>query len=127
MLRLASGTFAISRESDRMGYRLEGEPLQLIVPKEMISTAATRGTMQLLPNGQIIILMADHQTSGGYPRLGHVISADIPSLAQMRPGEKISFQTISIADAEKILLEQEMNLRQLQNACNFRLQEYVGT
>jgi antagonist of KipI len=125
--QLTTGVFTISRESDRMGYRMQAEPLQLIESKEMISTAVTRGTIQLLPNGQLIILMADHQTSGGYPRPGHVISADISSLAQMRPGEKISLQQVSIADAENILLQQEMNLRQLQNACNFRLQEYLGT
>jgi antagonist of KipI len=125
--QLITELFTISRESDRMGYRMQGKALQLVESKEMISTAATRGTIQLLPNGQLIILMADHQTSGGYPRLGHVISADIPSLAQMRPGEKISLQQVSMADAENILLKQEMNLRQLQNACNFRLQEYLGT
>lgn len=124
--KLTTELFTISRESDRMGYRMQGELLQLVESKEMISTAITRGTIQLLPNGQMIILMADHQTSGGYPRLGHVIGADIPSLAQMRPGEKISLQEISIADAEDIMLKQEMNLRQLQNACNFRLQEYLG-
>jgi antagonist of KipI len=124
--QLITEPFTIRRESDRMGYQMEGHLLQLISPKEMISTAVTRGTMQLLPNGQMIILMADHQTSGGYPRVGHIISADLSSLAQKRPGEKISLQQVSIADAERILLEQEMNLRQLQNACNFRLQEYLS-
>jgi len=125
--QLTTESYTISRESDRMGYRMQGDALQLIESKEMISTAVTRGTIQLLPNGQLIILMADHQTSGGYPRIGHVISADIPTLAQKRPGEKISLPQVSIVDAEDILFKQEMNLRQLQNACNFRLQEYLGT
>ncbi len=124
--QLQTGSFIIKRESDRMGYRLQGEALQLVIQKEMISTAVTRGTIQLLPDGQLIILMADHQTTGGYPRVGHFISADISSLAQMRPGEKFSLQQVSIAEAEKAIYEQEMNLQQLQNACNFRLKDFLS-
>lgn len=123
--QLQTRSFIISRESDRMGYRLQGEALQLVTQKEMISAAVTRGTIQLLPDGQLIILMADHQTTGGYPRIGHIISADISSLAQMRPGENFSLQQVTIAEAEKIIYKQEMNLQQLQNACNFRLKEYL--
>ena len=92
----------------------------------MISTAITLGTIQLLPDGQLIILMADHQTTGGYPRLGHIISADIPSLAQLSAGENFFLQPADIQTAEALLAEQEMNLQQLQNACNFRLQEYFN-
>jgi len=123
--QLRSGSFTISRENDRMGYRLQSEALRLINTKEMISAAVTRGTMQLLPDGQIIILMADHQTTGGYPRVGHIISADISSLAQMKAGDAFSLQCITMAEAENITREQEMNLQQLQNACNFRLKEYL--
>jgi antagonist of KipI len=124
--RLESGTFTIKPESNRMGYRLRSETLQLQTKKEMISTAVTCGTIQLLPDGQLIVLMADHQTTGGYPRIGHIISADISSLAQMRPGEKFSLQEVTIHTAEKLLLDQQMNLQQLQNACTFRLQEYIS-
>jgi antagonist of KipI len=124
---LETNIFFITRESNRMGYRLQGEALELITQKEMISSAVTRGTVQLLPDGQMIILMADHQTTGGYPRVGHVISADIPSLAQMSAGDKFTLQKITIQEAEKIFLEQEMNLRLLQNACNFRLNEYLNS
>jgi len=124
---LEKENMVISRESDRMGYRLLSETLQVINKKEMISSAVTRGTMQLLPGGDLIILMADHQTTGGYPRIGHMISADIPSLAQMQAGDKFSLQQISLANAERSLLTQEMNLQQLQIACNFRLKEYFTT
>ena len=124
--KLETGDFLINQQSDRMGYRLEGETLSLQSPKEMISTAVTKGTMQLLPDGQLIVLMADHQTTGGYPRVGHVISADIPSLAQIRPGEKIGFTKTNIHEAENLLLKQQRSLQQLQNACNFRLQEYFN-
>ncbi|MEO7530613.1 MAG: biotin-dependent carboxyltransferase family protein, partial [Sediminibacterium sp.] len=109
---LVKESFSISRENDRMGYRLSGVGLHLETKKEMISTAVTRGTMQLLPDGQMIILMADHQTTGGYPRVGHIISADISSLAQMQAGEKFSLHQVTLADAEEILSVQEMNLKQ---------------
>lgn len=124
--KLETASFAILQQSDRMGYRLKGDMLSLQSPKEMISTAVPRGTIQLLPDGQLIILMADHQTTGGYPRVGHVISAGFAALAQMRAGEKIHFQKTELAEAETLLLEQERNLQQLQNACNFRLQEYLA-
>ena len=118
--------FTIHQQSDRMGYRLSGEPLALKNAKELISTAVTKGTIQLLPDGQLIILMADHQTTGGYPRVGHLISADFSSSAQMRAGEKFSLVKTDIATAEKLIFEQQRSLQQLQNACNFRLEEYFN-
>jgi len=123
--QLASGLFTINQQSDRMGYRLIGEKIQLQTPMELISTGVTKGTIQLLPDGQLIILMADHQTTGGYPRVGHVISAHFPSLAQMRAGEKFSLQKTDLLTAENLLFEQQRNLQQLQNACNFRLEEFL--
>jgi antagonist of KipI len=122
--QLTTTYFSITQESDRMGYRLAGNDLFMTAKKEMISTATSRGTIQLLPSGQLIILMADHQTTGGYPRVGHVISADIPSLAQLPAGEKICFEQVAINTAENILLEQEKTLQQIQNACSFRLSHY---
>lgn len=124
---LTDSVFQISRESNRMGYRLQGPPLQTNLSNELVSTAVTRGTMQLLPSGQLIVLMADHQTTGGYPRLAHVTSADLPVLAQKQAGEEFGLQLVSVTEAEKILREQEMNLQQLQNACNFRLDQYFGS
>jgi len=123
---LETASFHILQQSDRMGYRLQGESITSSSQKEMISTAVTRGTIQLLPDGQLIILMADHQTTGGYPRVGHVISANLSALAQKKAGDRISFQKIDLSEAEEILFTQERNLLQLQNACNFRLQEYFG-
>lgn len=122
--QLQSASFIIGRKSDRMGYRLQGAALNCTLSKEMISSAVTRGTMQLLPDGQLIILMADHQTTGGYPRVGHLVSADIPTLAQLQPGREISFIETGIEAAETKLAKQERNLQQVQNACTFRLQEY---
>lgn len=124
---LTDAVFQITRGSDRMGYRLQGPELHTNLAGELVSTAVTRGTIQLLPNGQLIVLMADHQTTGGYPRLGHVTSADLPVLAQKQAGEEFGLQLVSVSEAEKILREQEMNLQQLQNACNFRLDQYSGS
>src|SRR4051812_30057442 len=78
-----SSSFHISVQSDRMGYRLEGENFNMITNKHFISSAVTKGTIQLLQSDKLIILMADHQTTGGYPKIAHVISAEIPKLAQM--------------------------------------------
>jgi antagonist of KipI len=124
--KLEDHPFHISRESDRMGYRIKGESLLLETPLEMISSAITRGTIQLLPDNQLIVLMADHQTTGGYPRIGHIISADFPTLAQLTTGDDFSLEQIPLAEAEDEFCKQEMNLQQLQNACNFRLQEYLA-
>lgn len=124
---LTDSVFQITRGSDRMGYRLQGPELHTNLAGELVSTAVTRGTIQLLPNGQLIVLMADHQTTGGYPRLAHITGADLPVLAQKQAGEEFGLQLVSVTEAEKILREQEMNLQQLQNACNFRLDQYFGS
>lgn len=102
--------YAISLDSNRMGFRLNGEPLYAIDKIEMISSAVAFGTIQLLPDGQMIILMADHQTSGGYPRIAHVISGDLPILAQLGTGDKVNFQMISLAEAEELTRQFERDL-----------------
>lgn len=108
--------FTITQNSDRMGYRLEGSPLYLLHEKEMVSSAVTFGTIQLLPNGQLIILMADHQTTGGYPRIGNVIANDLSILAQLGANDKISFEIISLEEAENLALKFERDLNLLKTA-----------
>lgn len=105
--------FKITNESNRMGYRLNSEPLKLASPIELLSSGITFGTIQLLPNGQLIVLMADHQTTGGYPRIGSVISVDLPILAQMGANQTFKFKIISIAEAEQLLVTQEKTFQQL--------------
>jgi antagonist of KipI len=117
--------FTISNLSDRMGYRLEGTSLLLAKPINLLSSAVTRGTIQLLPNGQLIILMADHQTTGGYPRVGHIISSDFSSLAQLAAGDVFALETTTSTIAEEAMRQQEINLQQIQNACNFRLNDFL--
>ena len=120
----SNSDYLISPQSDRMGYRLKGTPILATDTVPLLSSGVSKGTIQLLPDGQLIILMADHQTTGGYPKLAHVISADLPKLAQMKPNETISFELVDQQTAENLLTEQNQQLLQLQNACNFQLKNY---
>ncbi|MFL9481797.1 biotin-dependent carboxyltransferase family protein [Chitinophagaceae bacterium LWZ2-11] len=122
---LTTTGFNITTQSDKMGYCLKGEELSLTDSSQLLSSTVTTGAIQLLPNGQLIILMADHQTTGGYPRIGNVVYEDIAKLAQMNPNQTIQFQKIALEEAETLLYKHRQYLQQLQNACNFRLQEYL--
>ncbi|MFN3489507.1 MAG: biotin-dependent carboxyltransferase family protein [Emticicia sp.] len=111
--------FIISKDSNRMGYRMNSESLEVSTKKELVSSAVDFGTIQLLPSGQIIVLMADHQTSGGYPRLGNVVSVDLPKLAQSNINNTIVFKKISIEEAEDLLIKQELELQKLKASIRF--------
>lgn len=102
--------FTITSEADRMGYRLHGPDLERRTKAELLSSAVTFGTVQVPAGGQAIVLMADHQTTGGYPRLAQVITADFSALAQVRPGQVIRFQEVSLAEAQALYLAQERQL-----------------
>jgi antagonist of KipI len=110
--QLWSAEFRIGGQSDRMGFRLDGADLQLATTTELLSEAVAFGTVQLPPGGNPIILMADRQTTGGYPRIGEVASVDLPLLAQLKPGDRIRFRPISIDEAQRLYLAREANLRQ---------------
>lgn len=116
---LESQVFTITQNSNRMGFRLNSEPLEVENKIELVSSAVDFGTMQLLPNGQIIVLMADHQTSGGYPRLGNVISIDLPILAQCGANDMINFKSISLEKAEELLILQEKEIQKLKASIRF--------
>jgi antagonist of KipI len=117
--------FFITHNSDRMGYRLASEPLHPPGKAELISSAVSFGTIQLLPDGQLIILMADHQTTGGYPRLGNIISAHLSKLAQVNAGDEIHFKFTDHEAAETLLIKQQQHLLQLQIACKLRFEKYT--
>src|SRR4030095_1083543 len=118
--------FVITRQSDRMGYRLNNIPLPSLTNTELLSSPVTGGTVQLLPDGRLIILMADHQTTGGYPRIAHVLSTYLPILAQMKAGDKLRFKFTDQSTAEKLLIKQRQHLKQLQTACIFRLSSRIN-
>jgi antagonist of KipI len=114
---LLDQSFTISNNSNRLGFRLNGAPLGLSTPREFISSAVCFGTVQLLPDGQLIILMADQQTAGGYPRIAHVISYDLTLVGQLGAGDKIAFHLVGIAEAERLAMQFEMELNFLRVAC----------
>ncbi len=90
----------IALESNRMGFRLAGPSLALLEPAEILSQATCLGTVQVPPSGEPIVLMADHQTTGGYPKIAEVIAADVPTLAQLAPGASLRFALATLAEAD---------------------------
>lgn len=116
--------FTITAKSDRMGYRLKGPDLRTTTNGQLVSTGVTRGTFQLLPSGGLIVLMADHQATGGYPRIAHVINVDIPRLAQMPFNSDVQFELVSHSEAEDLLVARDKYLQQLNGACELRLQNF---
>ena len=122
---LFNNDFSISNNSNRMGFRLTGDAISLSKPLELISSAVSFGTIQLLPDGQLIVLMADSQTAGGYPRIAHVISRDLPLLAQLGANDKVAFHRIETADAEALALEFEQELSFFRIGCKFQANSWV--
>lgn len=110
------GTFTVAGDSDRMGFRLVGPTLSLQTPIDMDSSGVTAGTVQLPPSGAPIVLMADRQTTGGYPRLGTVIAVDLPLLAQLLPGDQLQFTETSLAEAHRLFCERERVLARAREA-----------
>ena len=101
--------YRVAPESDRMGYRLEGERLRL-PDISVISSAVPVGSIQVPPEGFPIVLMADHQTTGGYPRIATVISADLSVVGQLKASDWIEFESCSPSAAVRALIAQERAL-----------------
>jgi len=97
-----------SAEQDRMGLRLRGTPLAHNSPQaaDIVSDAVTAGAIQVPANGQPIVLLADSQTVGGYPKIATVIRADLPRLAHLRPGTRVNFQAVTATQARQALQDQ---------------------
>ncbi|MFB5283130.1 biotin-dependent carboxyltransferase family protein [Peribacillus sp. Hz7] len=119
--------FTISMNSDRIGYRLKGTPLSLAEPKEYLSEPVIFGSIQVPTNGRPILLMADHPTTGGYPRIGEVASVDLPLIAQLKPGDVLSFQEISVQQAQRLLLEREAMIGVLKQGIKLALKRAGNT
>ncbi len=94
--------FTISVQRNRMGYYLNGPKLETSNTKSYLSSAVTRGTLQLLPNGNIIVLMADHQTIGGYANLGQIILVDLPRFAQMKNDQPFTFSLTNLDTTQSL-------------------------
>lgn len=122
--QLFHSSYKITSQSDRMGYRLQGDTLRLAEPIELLSEAVAFGTIQVPAEGYPIILLADRQTTGGYPRIGQVATVDLPILAQMKPGEEIKFTEITRDESEKLLIEREQFLHELQQGIHLQMKRY---
>lgn len=107
--------FKVTTQADRMGYRLQGPTLHLEKAREMISEAVTFGTIQVPAEGHPIALLADRQTTGGYPRIGEIASVDLSLMAQAKPGDEIYFTAITHEEAGLLHLEREIQIKQLKH------------
>jgi len=111
-----SDEWLVTPNSNRMGYRLAGTELKRKVKADLLSHAVLPGTIQVPPNGQPIVLMSDAQTTGGYPKIGAVIQADLWKLAQVRLNAAVRFIPTTPYEARHALLEERTYLRQIDAA-----------
>jgi biotin-dependent carboxylase-like uncharacterized protein len=113
---LLNAEFRVSKDADRMGMRLDGPLLQHRSGWDIVSDAIVTGSIQVPGSGQPIVLLADHQTTGGYPKIATVISADLPRLGRCRPGDPLHFVSVELEAAEEICREAEREFAKLVGA-----------
>ncbi len=106
----AESTYEVTEEANRMGIRLQGKSLERKETADIITQGVPLGAVQIPPGGQPIILFVEHQTTGGYPQIANVISADFHLLGQLRPRDRIRFEFVTLEQAHALLLEQEASL-----------------
>jgi antagonist of KipI len=106
-----SSTYRVAEDSNRMGLRLEGSPVPARAGRQMITEGVSLGAIQIPAAGQPIILFVDQQTTGGYPKIANVISADLHRIGQLRPRDEIRFEQVELEAARSLLTEQEEVLR----------------
>ncbi|MBN2394478.1 MAG: biotin-dependent carboxyltransferase family protein [Anaerolineae bacterium] len=95
-----NSVYQITPEADRMGVRLQGPPIAHRGSTGIVSDGVVTGSVQVLPDGQPIVMLADHQTTGGYPKIATVVRSDLPLLAQCLPGDQIRFAAVMLAEAQ---------------------------
>jgi allophanate hydrolase len=110
---LVGGDYRVTAEADRMGIRLEGTKLEHVGAAEIVSDATVPGSIQVPGAGQPIVLLADAQTAGGYPKIATVITADLGRLAALRPGQSLRFAAVSAAEGAQIARAAEAETRAL--------------
>jgi antagonist of KipI len=118
---LATREFRVAADSNRVGFRLDGPRLELAHPLELVSEAVAAGTLQLPPGGQPIALAAEHPTTGGYPRIAHLIAVDRARLAQRRPGDAVRFAWCDPREADAARRARESMLQCIEYECDYRL------
>ena len=110
---LLGSEFRVSPAADRMGMRLDGPPLRHRHGWDIVSDAIATGAIQVPGSGQPILLLADHQTTGGYPKIATVVSADLPVLGRRRPGDRLRFVAVTVEAAEALCRDAERQLAEL--------------
>ena len=100
-------SYRVGEESNRVGLRLQGTPLDGPTSGHMITEGVTLGCVQVPPGGQPVILFVEQQTTGGYPKIANIISADLASIGQLRPGDEVRFEKIGLPEARELLRRQE--------------------
>lgn len=119
--KFLNNEYKVTNEIDRMGCRLEGESIKHIKGADIISDGISYGAIQVPGHGKPIIMLADRQTSGGYTKIGNVISVDLYKLAQAKPSDNIKFELIDIYEAHRLLKEQELKIKSIyKNIINIR-------
>jgi antagonist of KipI len=108
--KLYSNEFRVNLNSNRMGYLLDGPRIVARTP-EIISDPVCLGALQVLPDGHLVLLMADHQTVGGYPKIAVVITVDIPKAAQLNIGDHVCFKAVSLETAHSLLKAQGAKIK----------------
>lgn len=106
-------SFTVSPNSDRMGYRLNNTLPPPMIQEELISEAVSFGSIQVPPDGKPIVLTADRQTTGGYPKIAQISTCDFSLIGQAKPGDKLFFTEISLDQSQKLYIEKEKSLQQL--------------
>ena len=104
---LLDSQFVVSKSADRMGMRLDGPALKHRDGYNIVSDGIATGAIQVPGSEQPILLLADHQTTGGYPKIATVISADIPVVGRRRPGDSVRFMAVDVAEAERLCRQEE--------------------
>lgn len=120
---LCSEPYRVSAQSNRQGLRLQGPALTLADSSERLSEPVAPGTVQLPADGQPIVLLGEAQTIGGYPRIGHVVAADLPRLAQLRPGDTLRFEMVDAPTAHALACAQRQRLTRMALAIEQRRRE----
>lgn len=108
-----SGEYTVTPQSDRMGFRMDGPALEHAKGYNIVSDGIVGGSIQVPGSGMPIVLLADAQTTGGYPKIATVISADLPVLGRRRPGRKVRFASVTVGEAEQARRDQEAEVQRI--------------
>ena len=100
-------TYTVTKDSDRMGFKLDGEVIENVSGVDIVSDGIALGSIQVPSGGKPIIMLADRQTTGGYAKIATVVSVDIPKLVQLKPGSRIRFEAVSVKEAEKLYKKEQ--------------------